>query len=89
VTRKSYSFSDNGVSAQGKRHVNHHVVKSHNHAIEVKIAHCILTYEAEFTTQRGIQNLLRQEPYKGTERDSRVKFGKETVAGAHRKPKGP
>jgi len=31
--------------------------------------------------------LLQQEPYKGAEMDSRAKFGKETVAGAHRRPK--
>jgi hypothetical protein len=36
---------------------------------------------------RGIQNLLRQEPCKGAETDSRAKFCKETVAGAHRRPK--
>jgi hypothetical protein len=28
-----------------------------------------------------------QEPCKGAETDSRAKFGKETVAGAHRRPK--
>jgi len=39
--------------------------------------------------QRGIQNLLRQELCKGAERDSQVKFGKETVAGARRRLKGP
>ena len=36
---------------------------------------------------RGIQNLLQQEPCKGAETDSRAKFGKETIAGAHRRPK--
>jgi hypothetical protein len=35
----------------------------------------------------GIQNLLRQKPCKGAKPDSRAKFGKETVAGAHRRPK--
>jgi hypothetical protein len=35
----------------------------------------------------GIQNLLRQKPCKGAKTDSRAKFGKETVAGAYRRPK--
>jgi hypothetical protein len=34
-----------------------------------------------------IQNLLRQKPCEGAKTDSRAKFGKETVAGAHRRPK--
>jgi hypothetical protein len=36
---------------------------------------------------REIQNLLQQEPYKGAETDFRAKSGKETIAGAHRRPK--
>jgi len=47
----------------------------------------ILTCETEFITQKGFQNLLGQEPCNGAERDSRVKFGKEAVTGAHRRPK--
>jgi hypothetical protein len=35
----------------------------------------------------GIQNLLLQKPYEGAETDSRAKFGKEIVAGAHRRLK--
>jgi hypothetical protein len=35
----------------------------------------------------GIQNQLRQRPCEGAKTDSRAKFGKETVAGAHRRPK--
>jgi hypothetical protein len=35
----------------------------------------------------GIQNLLRQKPCEGAKTDSRAKFSKETVAGAHRRPK--
>jgi hypothetical protein len=31
--------------------------------------------------------LLQQEPCNGAETDSWVKFGKETIAGAHRRPK--
>jgi len=34
-----------------------------------------------------IQNLLWQNPYEGTKTDSQAKFGKETIAGAHRRPK--
>jgi hypothetical protein len=43
--------------------------------------------EKEWPLGGGIQNLLPQEPCKGAETDSRAKFGKETVAGAHRRPK--
>jgi hypothetical protein len=32
-------------------------------------------------------NLLRQKPCEGAKTNSRVKFGKETVAGVHRRPK--
>jgi hypothetical protein len=35
----------------------------------------------------GIQILLPRESCKGAETDSRAKFGKETVCGAHRRPK--
>ena len=35
----------------------------------------------------GIQNLLQQRPCEGAKPDSRAKFGKETVAGAQRRPK--
>jgi hypothetical protein len=35
----------------------------------------------------GIQNQLRQKPCEGAETDSRAKFGKETIDGAHRRPK--
>jgi hypothetical protein len=35
----------------------------------------------------GIQNLLRQKPCKGAKTDSWAIFGKEIVAGAHRRPK--
>ena len=31
--------------------------------------------------------LLKQEPYKVAETDSRAKFGKETITGAFRRPK--
>jgi len=41
----------------------------------------------KYSLTRGIQNLLRQEPCKGAETDFRAKSGKETVAGAHRRPK--
>jgi hypothetical protein len=41
----------------------------------------------KYSLTRGIQNLLRQKLYEGAETDSRAKFGKETVAGAHRRPK--
>jgi hypothetical protein len=36
---------------------------------------------------RGIQNQVWQKSYEGAETDSRARFGKETVAGAHRRPK--
>jgi hypothetical protein len=35
----------------------------------------------------GIQNLLQQKPCEGAKTYSRAKFDKETVAGAHRRPK--
>jgi len=35
----------------------------------------------------GIQNLLQQKPWEGAKTDFQAKFGKETVAGAHRRPK--
>jgi len=35
----------------------------------------------------GIQNLFWQKPCEGAKTDSRAKFGKETVAGVHRRPK--
>ena len=35
----------------------------------------------------GIQNLLRQKPCEGAKTDSRAEFGKETIVGAHRRPK--
>jgi hypothetical protein len=31
--------------------------------------------------------LVQQKPCKGAETDSRAKFGKETIAGAYRRPK--
>ena len=53
---------------------------------------CSVNCEAELLLHepftRGIQNLLPQEPCKGAETDSRAKFGKETVAGAHRSQNG-
>jgi hypothetical protein len=40
-----------------------------------------MPHEVEF------QNLLWQKPCEGAQTDSRAKFGKETIAGAHRRPK--
>jgi hypothetical protein len=50
-----------------------------------------LNYEAElrvtcYLTKR-IQNLLWKNPFEGAKMDSLAKFGKETVAGAHRRLK--
>jgi hypothetical protein len=50
-----------------------------------------VNYEAELQVTcyltGGIQNLLRQKPCERAKTDSRTKFGKETIVGAHRRPK--
>jgi hypothetical protein len=64
-----------------QRLVAHHHSKSE--AYIKMLLSCIWIF---FSDKRDLK-LLQQEPCNGAETDSWVKFGKETIAGAHRRPK--